>query len=50
MEAFVMRGLDFILPGWPWLYESQIGVSTPCGGGIDPGNHRSRPRFVIVDE
>ena len=26
-----MRGWDFILPGWCWLYEYQIGDSTPCG-------------------
>ena len=30
-EEFLIRGPDIILAGWRWLYEPQVGVSTPCG-------------------
>ena len=33
MEGFLIRGWDLILPGWRWPCDSQVGVSTPCGGG-----------------
>ena len=29
MQGFMIRGRDLILPGWRWLYEPQVGVSTP---------------------
>ena len=28
---FNIRGWDHILPGWCWLNEPQVEVSTPCG-------------------
>ena len=33
MEGFMIRVWDLtgILPGWCWLYEPQVGVSTTCG-------------------
>ena len=34
------------LPRWRWLYQPQVGVSHNAGG-IDPGDHRFRPRFVV---
>ena len=37
MEGFLLRGWDFILPGWRWLYEPQIGISTPCGAASTRG-------------
>ena len=48
MEAFLVWGWDIIIPWWRWIYEYQVEVSTPWGGGIDPGDHRFRPRFVGV--
>ena len=57
MEGFLIRGLDPILAGWRWLHEPQpisdqskgLGFHT-VRGGIDPGNHRFRPRCVgVVD-
>ena len=30
MEIFLIWRWDIIFPGWRWLYEPQIGVSTPC--------------------
>ena len=31
MEEFTIRGWVLILPGCHWLYEPQVGVSTPWG-------------------
>ena len=31
VAEFTIRGWDVILPGWRWLYEPRVGVSTPCG-------------------
>ena len=31
MEGFLIWGRNFIPPGWCWLHEHQVGVSTPCG-------------------
>ena len=31
MEEFLIRGWVLIVPGWRWLYENQVGVSTPWG-------------------
>ena len=31
VEGFPIRELDPILPGWRWLYEPRVIVSTPCG-------------------
>ena len=30
-EGFMIRGCYHILPHWCWLYNPQVGVSTPCG-------------------
>ena len=50
MKGFLIWRWHLILPGWGWLYEPQVEVSTPCKGGIDPGDHRFRPSFVgVVD-
>ena len=53
MEGFMIRGWDLVLSGWRWLYEPQPVSDQPEGlgfhnmrGGIDPENHRFRPRFV----
>ena len=48
MEGFLMRGWDHILPGWHWLDDLRTpgwGFHT-VRGGIDPGDHRFRPRSV----
>ena len=31
MEGFLIRGWHTFFPGWCWLYDPQVGVSTPCG-------------------
>ena len=44
----LIRGWDFIFPGWRWLYEPQVGDSTPCGVVSTPGNAVFIPGFVGV--
>ena len=36
------------LAAWCWLYDPRVGVSTSCRGGIDQGDKRFSPRFVVV--
>ena len=31
MEGFLIWEWGLIFPGWRWLYEPQVGVSTPSG-------------------
>ena len=37
MEGFLVRGCELILPGWRWLYESQVAVFTPFGAVLTRG-------------
>ena len=51
MKGFLIRVWDLILPGWRWLYEPQVGVSTPRGTVSTRGTTMSSPsllRFVDV--
>ena len=49
MQAFLIRGKEFILTGWRWLYEPQVGVSTPWEA-VSTRGARFRSRFVgVVD-
>ena len=56
MEGFIIRGGDFILSWWHWLHGVQrIRVQPEWGwgfytvrGGIDPWDHRFRPRCAEV--
>ena len=31
MEGILIRVLELLFLGWRWLYEPQVGFSTPCG-------------------
>ena len=33
---------------WCWLYDTRVGVLTPCRDGIDQGDKRFSTRFVVV--
>ena len=52
MDGFLIREWDPILPGCRWLYEVRAPgwVFHSVRGGIDPRDHRYRPRFDgVVD-
>ena len=36
------------LTAWCWLYDTRVGVSTPCWGGIDQGDKRFSTQSVVV--
>ena len=48
MERFMIRGWDIILPGWPRIYEPQVGVSTPCRVVSTWGITVSVPGFCLL--
>ena len=54
-EGFLIKEWGLIVPAWRWLYEPQSISDQPMGlgfhtvrGGINPENHRFRPRLVGV--
>ena len=46
MEGFLIGVWNLILTEWRWLYEPQVGVSTPCGAVSTRGNTVSVPGLL----
>ena len=48
MEILLIEGWDLIHPGWRWLCQPRVGVSTPCGAVSTRGTIVFLPGSLVL--